>query len=91
MRQRQPWRLWQLWWVGRLWRLVLFCRILDHRLVRPLLGTAAALALIIGGAMLFEFHDPAPNPQWRVCTQPIIKPPPADPSCQGNLPPEPKR
>ncbi|MFC9437241.1 hypothetical protein [Nocardia sp. NPDC057030] len=60
------------------------------RFVSALLGTAA-LGVIIGGVLLFDFHDPAPDPHWRVCTEPIIKPPPADSPCQDNRPPAPHR
>ncbi|MFF3225905.1 hypothetical protein ACFYV7_24120 [Nocardia suismassiliense] len=45
------------------------------RLVRPLLGTAAALALVVGGATAFTSHaDPGPTPQWSVNNTPYTVP-----------------
>ncbi|MET7768603.1 anti-sigma-D factor RsdA [Nocardia sp. NPDC005366] len=36
------------------------------RLVRPILGTAAALALVIGGLTAFSYNAEPGNPLWRV-------------------------
>ncbi|MFI9402612.1 hypothetical protein [Nocardia sp. NPDC052316] len=45
------------------------------RLVRPLLGAAAALALAIGGATAFSSHtEPDPAPQWSVNNTPYTVP-----------------
>lgn len=91
LRRRQPWRLWQLWWIGRLWRLVLLCRLLGNQFWRPFLGMVAALVVVISGMILFTFDDPAPNPQWQFCTVPVIKPPPPNPSCHNGRPLVPDR
>lgn len=51
----------------------------------------AALVLIIGGMMLFEFSDPETKPVWQVCTVPVIKPPPTNSSCHNGQPFGPNR
>ncbi|WP_206055424.1 hypothetical protein [Nocardia sp. CS682] len=49
------------------------------RLVRPLLGTAAALALVVGGATAFTYHaEPGPAPQWSVNNTPYTVPLPTN-------------
>ncbi|MFG1796542.1 hypothetical protein [Nocardia sp. NPDC049149] len=38
----------------------------ELRLVRPLVGTVAALALVIGGLTAFSNTSEPGSPQWRV-------------------------
>ncbi|ASF07296.1 hypothetical protein [Nocardia brasiliensis] len=52
------------------------------RLIRPLLGAAAALALVFGGAAAFSYQaDPPYDPgqrQWTICMPVVVQPlPPA--------------
>lgn len=46
-------------------------------LVRPLLGAAAALALIVGGLLAFSYTTDPAEPQWRIQMPVVTKPWPA--------------
>ncbi|WP_199856718.1 hypothetical protein [Nocardia suismassiliense] len=49
------------------------------RMVRSLVGTAAALALVVGGATAFTSHaEPGPAPQWSVNNNPYTEPLPTN-------------
>ncbi|WP_378742559.1 hypothetical protein [Nocardia brasiliensis] len=78
LRLWQPWRvvqLWRLWRVANLWRL---WRVTQLRWVRPLAGSLAAVALVIGGLMAFQYQSAPAPPLWRIDNAPITKPLPPD-------------
>ncbi|MFI6044140.1 hypothetical protein ACIA8C_21095 [Nocardia sp. NPDC051321] len=75
----QPWRLgqlWRLWRLTSLWRL---WRLPQATWVRPLLGFAAALALVVGGVtLLCPYDEPTPTAPYQIRTEPIIQPLPTN-------------
>ncbi|MEU7141583.1 hypothetical protein ABZ942_19160 [Nocardia sp. NPDC046473] len=79
VRQWQPWRLgqlWRLWRLAQLWRL---WRLTQLRWVRPLVGTIAALTLVIGALIVFEQSDQYdPTQPSYINTDPVVQPLPTD-------------